>query len=122
MSAGYVAVCLTKQDGGKTTKVHNLVAIAFNGHVPNGRKSVVNHKDFNKLNNNDWNLETVTHRVNSNKKHIPHSSKYTGVCWDKESQKWVARFGNNGKQKNLGRFHDEYEAHLAYENALKELV
>lgn len=121
MSAEYVAVCLNKDGGKRTKKIHQLVAIAFKGHIPNGHKDVINHKDLDKTNNNDWNLEIVPNRVNSNKKHIPHSSKYTGVFWDTESGKWRARIGHKGKQKSLGRFDNEYIAHLAYETALKAL-
>lgn len=43
------------------------------------------------------------------------TSKYKGVNWDKGRNKWLVRF----KSKNIGRFLDEYEAHLAYQEALE---
>lgn len=118
---GYYHVNLSKDSKTKVKKIHQLVAIAFLGHKPNGHKLVINHKDLNKLNNNVDNLEVVTNRENSNKKHLPSSSKYTGVSWDKEKKKWTAQIWINGKLKRLGRYKNEYNAHLAYQNALSKL-
>ena len=55
---GYLILELYKNGKAKIHKVHRLVAKAF---VPNPENNPqVNHKDTNKLNNNDWNLEWVT--------------------------------------------------------------
>lgn len=55
---GYVQVCLSKCGVIKYFLVHRLVALAF---IPNTEnKKEINHKDGNKLNNNDWNLEWST--------------------------------------------------------------
>ena len=60
---GYLAVNLFKHNIGKTKKVHRLVAQTF---IPNPKlKEFVNHKDFNKSNNNIDNLEWVTPKENS---------------------------------------------------------
>jgi hypothetical protein len=48
------------------------------------------------------------------------SCKYKGVCWNKQSNKWKSVIYIDGKQKYLGLFIDEYEAHLAYKKALNE--
>lgn len=54
---GYIQAGLTNQKV-KWKLVHRLVAIAF---IPNpDNKAQVNHKDGNKQNNNDWNLEWNT--------------------------------------------------------------
>ena len=100
---------------------HQLVAIEFLGHKLCGYNLVVNHKDFNRLNNNVQNLEIITQRENANKKHLKSSSKYTGVYWNKERKKWKVQILINAKRKSLGCFIDEYEAHLAYQNALKNI-
>ena len=71
----------------KYASVHVLVAIHFHGHVPNGMIDVINHKDFNRLNNHSDNLEITTSRKNANKKHLPSVSKYTGVYWHKATNK-----------------------------------
>lgn len=118
-SHGYFKVNLSKDGVRVNLKIHVLVSIAFLNHKPNGLNLVVNHKDFNKQNNVVENLEIVTNRENSNHKHIKHSSKYTGVSWCKQTSKWRACIYIDKKLRCLGRFKNEYEAYLAYENELK---
>lgn len=61
---GYVYVHLTKNNKGKTTKVHRLVAKAF---IPNPYNlPQINHKDENKTNNCVDNLEWCTSKYNNN--------------------------------------------------------
>ena len=67
---GYRQVNLTKNKMVKSFKIHQLVAIHFLGHKPNGYESVINHIDFNRLNNTITNLEIITPRENTNKKHL----------------------------------------------------
>lgn len=49
------------------------------------------------------------------------SSKYKGVCFYKKTNKWRATITANGKQKHLGYFRTESEAHEAYKDKLNEL-
>lgn len=116
---GYYKVLLSKEGVPKQLCVHQLVAMAFLGHVRYGMNLVVNHKNFNRLDNRVENLEIVTMRVNGNKKHLKSSSKYTGVCWCKQTSKWRAKIIINKKSVCLGRHEVEYEAHLTYQRALK---
>lgn len=119
--SNYYVVALCKNSKVKTKQVHQLVSIAFLNHTPCGHKLVVNHKDMNKLNNHIDNLEIVTNRENTNLKHIKSSSKYIGVNWHKRDKKWEARILINGKREYLGLYENEYDAHIAYQNKLKEL-
>jgi len=119
--SGYLQVNLYKNKIPKRYSVHQLVAIAFLNHIPNGYKIVVNHIDLNRINNNVNNLELITQRDNANFKHIKTTSKYIGVCWHKRSKRWRSRITINGKLINLGNFTKEYDAHLAYQKALKEI-
>jgi len=105
----------------KTFKVHKLVAIHFLNHIPCGWELVINHKDFNKLNNHIDNLEIITSRENTNKKHLKSSSQYVGVSWHKLTEKWSAYISIKGKINHLGIFEKEIDAHNAYQNKLKEL-
>jgi hypothetical protein len=116
---GYCLVVLFKNKNGKTNKVHKLVAMAFLNHKPCGHELVINHIDFNKSNNNLDNLEIVTQRENSNRKHLKSSSKYVGVSFDKG--KWKAQIEINDKRIYLGRYNTELEASEVYQLKLKTL-
>lgn len=118
---GYLSVSLCKNGISETYLVHQLVAITFLNHKPNGFKLVCNHKNFNILDNRVENLEIVTNRENSNQKHIKHSSKYTGVTWRKDHKKWCSQIRISGKKMHLGYFTNEYDASLAYEKAIKHV-
>lgn len=121
-SNGYLRVSLCEDRKIKHFCIHQLVAQAFLGHKINRHEMVINHIDFNKKNNNVGNLEVVTSRENSNLKHIKSSSKYVGVCWRKDSRKWRAYISVKKKMIHLGSFKDEYDAHLAREAKLKEIL
>ena len=120
-SKGYYQIKLYKNKKAYTKKIHQLVAISFLNHIPNKHILVVNHKDFNTLNNNVDNLEIVTQRENTSFKHIKYSSQYTGVSWNKRNKKWGASIRINGKSKHLGLFMREYDAYLAYEKELNNI-
>ena len=117
----YYRVSLSKNNITKNGVIHILVAESFLGHVRQGMKYVINHKNFNKLDNRVENLEIVTQRENGNKKHIPHSSKYTGVSWCKEKKKWFAIMCHKYKRVFLGRYENELDAAEAYNKALAAL-
>ena len=73
----------------------------------------------NSLNNNVNNLQVITKRENSSKdkKGI---SKYTGVTFNKKTNKWRSQIWINGQNKTLGSFDDELEAHRAYQKELQQ--
>lgn len=118
----YLIVVLSENNIKKTKYVHKLVSMAFLGHIPCGYELVINHKNLNKTDNRVCNLEAITHRENTNQKHLKSSSKYIGVHLVKPLNKWRAKIKINGKTKNLGLFTDEIIASNAYQNALKELT
>lgn len=108
-----------------TKKVHQLVCICFLNHDPKRTGLVVNHKDFNRTNNNLINLEVITQRENSNKKHLKSSSQYVGVSWSKKYQKWSSYFTYKSKIKHLGYFLNEIDAQnsrVKYEQQFIELL
>lgn len=120
ISGTYYMVQLNKKGLSKNISVHQLVAIVFLNHTPCGHKLVVNHINFNRLDNRVENLEIITQRENTNKKHIKSSSKYTGVYWHKKDKRWQSYIMINGKLKYLGNFICETKASFRYETELKK--
>ena len=116
----YFKVNLSKEGKLKSFTVHHLVAITFLGHIPSHNKLVVNHIDFNRRNNNIKNLEIITIRENSNRKHLKSSSKYVGVSFNKKIKKWSSYIVIQRKLYSLGYYELEIEASNAYNFALKE--
>jgi hypothetical protein len=60
----YYNIKLRKEGVEKTYNIHQLVAVAFLNHKPNGHELVVDHIDMNELNNHVSNLRLITHSEN----------------------------------------------------------
>lgn len=118
----YSNVGVFKDNIRKTKRVHQLVAEVFLNHVPCGMKLVIDHINGNVLDNRVENLQIVSQRENISKMNGKFSSKYIGVSWDSNSNKWKAMIYFNGKQYHLGLFNCELSASLVYQNKLKELA
>lgn len=116
---GYLYVNLTTKSVIKTFSVHQLVAICFLEHKPSRYNLVVDHINNNTLDNDIRNLQIITNRENSSKNRKGGSSKYVGVSWSNSNKKWLSMIYLNGETVYLGYFKDEYQAHLAYQNKLK---
>jgi hypothetical protein len=119
---GYRTVGLSNSVRKKTFHVHKLVAMAFLNHKSCGYELVVHHKNDNPSDNRVENLEITTQRDNVYKTQGKYSSKYKGVYWAEDRNKWRARIFINGKDKCLGQFECELEASKVYQKALKELL
>ncbi len=119
---GYFIVNLYKNKKMKSHQIHQLVAIAFLNHAPCKMELVINHINFDKKDNKVSNLEIVTNRENSNRKHLKSTSKYIGVSFEKDRNKWISQIKINGKRVLLGRFSNEIDASNAYQSKLKEII
>lgn len=108
---GYYFQKLHFNDKIKTFKIHQLVAMMFLDHVPNGHNIYVDHIDQNKLNNHVDNLRIVTPSMSVLNRNIIKTSKYPYVSFDEKRNKWIVRKTINGKYKFLGRFNTEIEAY-----------
>ena len=119
---GYHAVGLYVCGVRKILKVHQLVAMAFLNHTPCRYKRVVDHINGIIDDNRVENLQVVTQRENASKDRKGGASKYVGVDWHKQTNKWRARIRLNGKRAHLGEFTNELEASEAHQKALKEII
>lgn len=84
---------------------------------------VVNHRDFDGLNNQNINLDVCTYAENSRyRRRKPRaSSRFKGVSWNRFHKLWVARIASEETNYYLGSFDDELAAARAYNAKAKEL-
>lgn len=116
---GYKTVVLTTKGKMKTKKIHRLVAEAFIENLTNAE--CINHKDRNPSNNNVENLEWVSKRENNcHYTRKGATSLYKGVSMCRQTNKYISQIYINGKNKFIGRFKTEIEAHNAYLDAHKK--
>ena len=120
---GYERVNLSKNHKLKYLRVNVLVASAFLDSHNFNKCYVVDHINNIKTDNRVCNLQIISTRENTSKDkfRLNKSSKYVGVSFEKSSKKWVANIRINGKATKIGRFVNEYDAHLAYQNKLKSI-
>ena len=119
---GYLKLTLTKNKKKVTRYVHRLVANAFALNPEN--HPCVDHINGNRGYNYAINLRFCSHRQNvsfDNVKHKNKTSKFVGVSFEEESQKWRSEIRVNGKLIRMGRFSNELDASIAYQQKLKEL-
>ena len=99
-----------------TIRMHHIVI----GFPPKGL--MTDHRDGNGLNNQRSNLRFVTSRQNSqNRQTVIKTSRYVGVYWHKQGQKWAVYIRRNGTKKYIGLFTNEHQAFQAYKQAVENL-
>lgn len=113
---GYACRTSWKDGGWICVLMHRIITMPSEG-------LEVDHRDWNKLNNQRHNLRVVTHATNERNKPISrrNTSGYKGVCWDKRRRKWVAKTKHDGHHVNLGRFEKIEDAVTAYESFVSTL-
>lgn len=92
------------------------------GKIP--KNMVIDHKNRNPLDNRLSNLRlaSITENNRNLSKRRKSTSKYKGVYWSPEKQRWRATIRINGKKVYLGdfKFEDELKAAKAYNVAAKK--
>jgi len=121
-NVGYYHVVLYNKGIKRTILVHKLIAITFLNHIPCGHKLIIDHINGVRSDNRLENLQLITQRENVCKANVTGKSIYKGVYWNTGVNKWVSQIHYLGKRLHLGCFTDEYDAHTAYQNKLKEVL
>lgn len=115
---GYITFILSKNSKPETVKAHTLVCICFLNYSKRPFFSI-DHINGVKSDNRLVNLQIISHRENVSKSMKDGKSKYRGVDFNIQNNKWRARIMVNGKRINLGYFETESEANEKYQNRLQ---
>jgi hypothetical protein len=115
---GYAARGYRENGKVRIVRLHHMI-------IGNPRPGfLVDHINGNRLDNRKSNLRFVTNQqniFNSQKRQLiisgGNSSKYKGVTWMTDSNKWRNRITLGGREFHLGVFESEQEAALAYNQA-----
>lgn len=99
---GYLVVNMR----GRRVLAHRLAWELTYGPIPDGKE--VDHINHNRLDNRISNLRLVTRQTNlrNQSQYKNNTSGATGVCYDKNSNKWRAHITIDGVTKSLGRYND----------------
>lgn len=110
----YKTVELSKNGFKKRFTVHQLMAITFLNHIPNGHEIVVDHINNNSLNNQLSNLQLISHKENINKdkdkSNGKYSSKYLNISFCNKRKKFKVIVQRQGKSFSLGAYKCEEKA------------
>lgn len=114
----YAITNINKNGSHKHIRMHRMIMGLEDSPYP-----LIDHKNRNGLDNRRDNLRIAT--VNQNRWNAGvgrmHTSKYKGVSWDKNRGKWTSHICKNGKQNNIGRFDNEIDAALAYDERARKI-
>lgn len=107
----------------RNAKINNK-KVTIRMHAQIMSSSYIDHIDENGLNNQKSNLRKASKSQNGSnvgKRQKPCSSKFKGVSWSKQKNKWQVRICIQYKETNLGLFENEIDAAKAYDAKAKEL-
>ena len=86
-----------------------------------GDDMFVDHINHNGLNNRRANLRPATRTENNRNRRKAqrrnYSSRYKGLTWYREQERWIVRITVNRKSEFIGSFKNELEAARAYDRA-----
>lgn len=112
-ATGYKRVSI----GNAKVREHRIVWEMFNGPIPEGYE--IDHINHIRSDNRLENLRLVTRKVNmrNTSKRSDNTSGCVGVGWDNCTGKWKAQIQVDGKNINLGRYTEMFDAICARKSA-----
>lgn len=119
-SGNYYMIALSKNNNYQILGVHQVVAMVFLNHKPNGHKIVVDHINNISTDNRLINLQLISNRKNLSKDKKG-KSKFVGVYYNNKTKKWIASLRHFKKRIYLGSFSSEEEAGKYYKEAIKSI-
>ncbi len=114
-SSGYLQVKVS----GRKYCVHRLAWLMTHGQWPEGQ---LDHTNGNRLDNRLVNLRIVTPRQNSQNRTTHRAGRLVGCSYHKQRRLWRAYITVRRKQRSLGYYETEQEAHEAYLCALQNIT
>ena len=102
-------------------KIHRLIWLYVHGVWPSGD---IDHINGIKSDNRLANLRDVPRSLNQLNRHSPSrrsTSGFLGVSLDRQTGRWMAQVGFQGKMRRIGSFETPEEASDAYRSAKREL-
>lgn len=119
-NGSYFCARKSRKDGHKMMMLHNFLWEINFGKIPNGY--LVDHIDQNPANNKICNLRLSDKSKNSINTSLRKNNNtgFTGICYDKNKQKYRAYINYNKKRIELGVFEKEEDAIQARLVAEKE--
>jgi hypothetical protein len=103
------------------TRFHHRVAIEIMTKEPIPDGKLTDHLDGNRTNNKWSNLRIVSNRENQVNQVAHRNGKLPGFTLVRSTNRFRSRIRIDNKNKHLGYFATELEAHQAYLNALKNI-
>lgn len=101
---------------------HRIIAAFVEG-KNRSLQTFIEKGSFQQIKNNDFtrkNLTTKGNKYRWKKAKSNTSSKYKGVTWSKQTNKWRVQISIEGKNKSLGSYSNEDEAARVYNQAVLE--
>jgi hypothetical protein len=101
-------------------KAHRLVWLYIHGYFP---PDIIDHINGIRDDNRLVNIRLATRQQNNMNSNIQKNNKsgYKGVCWHKDSSKWIAQASVNNKSKYLGIYDTPEEASQVYIKFVKNI-
>ncbi len=113
---GYAVRNLPRNKGKRVqVRMHRFIL-----NTPPGMET--DHRNMNGLDNRRVNLRICTKGQNqmNTRKRTGHTSRFKGVSWKTQDEKWEAKITVSGKRHHLGRYISEIDAAQAYDRAARE--